>query len=299
VNRPPAPLAAAIIAAVQLSTRPRLIALDLDGTVVNGENRIPPATLKELAACRAAGIELAFLTGRRPKTAGKHLDVINLPAHVATNSGSLVWRYPSWQSIARQFFPAELVQPVATLLAPHSANFYVDSLAHGFEFFYLDRQPTPALDIYLERWGFEARRIKDPAEMAGFEITQIAMPGDDEIVHALRDSISGSYDGQLLALAVKWPLIPTLCLEIFHPRANKGAALARIASELNLTRRQIVAVGDDTNDAAMLEWAGYGIAMPQANELTRASADYVLAGTGPEDMPGLLEQLRALPDGED
>ncbi|MBN2083295.1 HAD family phosphatase [bacterium] len=280
---------------MQLSTRPRLIALDLDGTVVDSRNKIPPATVRELAACHADGIRLAFLTGRRPKTAGKHLDVINLPALVATNSGCLVWHYPAWRSISRQFFPAELVQPVAQLLAPHSANFYVDSLTDGFEFFYLERQPTPALETYLEHWGFEARRIQDPVEMAGFNITQIAMPGDDATVHALRDRITGSYDGQLLAMAVKWPLIPTLCLEIFHPRANKGAALARIASELNLTRSQIVAVGDDTNDAAMLEWAGFGIAMPQANELTRASADHVLEGTGPEDLPGLLEKLRQLP----
>jgi len=273
-----------------------MLGLDLDGTVVDGTNRIPAQTIAELRACEQAGIRLAFLTGRRPRTAGYHLDKIGLPAYVATNSGCLLWEYPTWQSLKRQLFPAELVQPLAELLAPHSVNFYVDSLEHDFEFFYLKRQHSPQLEEYLHRWNFVAREIAEPAAMAGYGITQVAMPHAEEVVRGLRDAVAARFDGRVLALAVRWPLIPTLCLELFHPDANKGAALQHFAELLNVPRERVAAVGDDVNDLAMIEWAGWGVAMPQAGSETQAAADEVLEGDEAEALAPLLRRLRELPE---
>jgi hydroxymethylpyrimidine pyrophosphatase-like HAD family hydrolase len=282
--------------AVQPVRRPLLLGLDLDGTVVDAANEVPAETIAELRACEEAGIRLAFLTGRRPRTAGFQLKKVGLPAYVATNSGCMLWEYPAWQPLRRQLFPADLVQPVAGLLAPYSVNFYVDSEEHGFEFFYLKREHSPQLEEYLTRWHFVSREIADPAEMAGFGITQVAMPHSDAVVRGLRDAVAARYDGRVLALAVRWPLIPTLCLELFHPEGNKGSALQYFAELAGVQRERVAAVGDDVNDLAMLAWAGWGAAMPQAGEETRAAADEVLEGEGAESLPPLLRRLRELPE---
>jgi len=273
-----------------------LLALDLDGTVVDSHNCIPEETIAELRACEQAGISLAFLTGRRPRTAGLQLEKIGLPAYVATNSGCMLWEYPAWQSLGRRLFPAELVQPLAELLAPHSVNFYVDTQAHDFEFFYLKREHSPLLDEYLTRWNFAARVIADPLEMEGYRVTQVAMPHADDVVRARRDEIAARYDSRVLALAVRWPLIPTLCLELFHPDGNKGSALQHFAELAGVERGRVAAVGDDVNDLAMIEWAGWGAAMPQAGEETQAAADEVLAGDETEALAPLLKRLRELPE---
>jgi len=280
---------------VSIAARPQLIGLDLDGTVVDGNNEVMPAVREQLQACRRAGIALAFLTGRRPHTAGKHLDAIGLPALAATNSGCLLWEYPGWKQLERRMFPSELVQPIAELLAPYSANFYVDASRTGFEFFCLDRQPTPALDEYLERWAGQARRIQDPAEMAGYEITQVAMPAPDAEVLRLRDAIRGRYDGQVLALAVHWPLVPSRTLELFSPEANKGSALAFFAARLGIGQQRVLAVGDDVNDQAMIEWAAHGVAMPQSTGGLEQHADEVLSGSKAETLAALLRRVRELP----
>jgi hypothetical protein len=86
---PPRGVKAAAITAVQPARRPLLLGLDLDGTVVDADNDIPAQTIEELQACARAGIRLAFLTGRRPRTAGFQLGKLGLPAYVATNSGCL------------------------------------------------------------------------------------------------------------------------------------------------------------------------------------------------------------------
>lgn len=274
--------------------RPRLIGLDLDGTVVNADNEVLPEVSAALRACHEVGIALAFLTGRRPLTAAKHLDAIGLSALVATNSGCLLWEYPAWRQLERRMFPAELVQPVAELLAPYSANFYVDAQQTGFEFFYLDRQPTPALDEYLRRWAKQARRINDPAAMAGFEITQVAMPASDEEVLRKRDEVRRQFDGQVLALAVHWPLVPARTLELFHPLANKGSALECFAKRLGVEQNRTLAIGDDVNDEAMISWAAHGVAMPASTGGLDAAADEVLQGGQAEALCGLLERLRDL-----
>jgi Cof subfamily protein (haloacid dehalogenase superfamily) len=283
------------MALVPLLARPRLIALDLDGTVVDNSNEVPEPTLAQLRACAGMGIELAFLSGRRPRTATKHLDRIGLRSFVATNSGCLLWRYPGWVQLARRAFPPDLVQPIAELLIPYSANFYVDGMRHGFEYYYLDRQPSPVLDLYLKRWGFEARRIADPEEMDRYEITQVAVHASEQEVLRLRDEVRTRFGGRVLALAVRWPLLDELVLELFHPQANKGSALAFFADQLGLGPSDCLAVGDDVNDLAMLRWAGWGVAMPGATVEVRAGADETLAGDGPQALALLLEKVLAMP----
>ncbi len=275
--------------------RPKLIALDLDGTVVNNANTIPPETADALRACHAAGIALAFLTGRRPATTAQHLDTLDLPCAVATNSGCLRWDYPGWRLTGARRFDPELIRPVADLLAPYSANFYVNSHEAGFEYYLLDRQPTPELEEYAVRHGFRIRRIASAAQLDGAPITQIAMPGPDEVVLALRDAITARFTGRVLALAVRWPLLGIMALELFHPLANKGDALSQFAGELGLEQERTLAAGDDVNDLAMLNWAGHGVAMPGASAAVVAAADEQLAGDGAHVLAPYLRGLLELP----
>jgi hydroxymethylpyrimidine pyrophosphatase-like HAD family hydrolase len=238
-----------------------------------------------------AGVQLAFLTGRRPLTAQPKLDHLELPGFAATNSGCLLWELPAWRQLRRQPFPAELVVPVAETLAPHSANFYVDASREGFEFFYLARQPSPELEQYMQRYGANARRITDPLELDGCEITQVALPAPPSIVEELRQRVCARFDGALLALSVRWPLLPAQALELFHPLANKGGALAYFAGLLGLGPEDVLAVGDDTNDLAMLEWAGWSVAMPHSAADVRAAARETLAGDGLDALADYLESL--------
>ena len=279
--------------------RPRLIGFDLDGTIVNSQNAIPECNVRALRAVHDAGIKLAFLTGRRPRTAGKHLDTIALPGLVATNSGCLLWDYPGWESLGKQFFPGEIVPEVAGMLAPHSVLFYVDSEAHGFEFFYLEREEAPALknyfDWYIEYWGLAARRVESLSDMEGYEITQIAMPNTRDIATPLCEAVKARYDGQVLAMAVRWPLLKDcVALELFHPAANKGAALELFAGRLGIDQTDVMAVGDDVNDLAMINWAGTGVAMPNASPELTGVADVHLDGDGVESLAEFLDGILAL-----
>lgn len=283
---------------MQINYRPRLIGLDMDGTLVDEHNRVPEENIAALHACRAAGIELAILTGRRPRTAGPLLDSIGLKLLVATNSGCLLWEYPAWKQLQRRMFPAEHLATLAELTAPHTINFYLDASVAGIEFIQLLRESTPEIDLHWQRYGQNTRQIHDVAELEGYTVSQAALPANGELVAELLGRVRATLDGQVLALAVRWPLLPTMALEVFHPMANKGAALAFFAERLGIAREATMAVGDDTNDIAMLKWAALGVAMPQAQAEVRSAASVVLDGNGARSLAPFLLQLASLPSAD-
>ncbi len=275
-----------------MADKPKLIGLDLDGTVVGNDNQICETNLCAIRSCHERGIHFAFLTGRRPLTAKKHLDTLGIPGFVATNSGCLLWEYPEWKQLERRMFPQHLLLPIAAALAPHSANFHVDSSETGFEFIHLERDSNPALDEYMVRYGKNTKHITDPQELTGFNVTQIAMPAQNpEVVRQLRKKITTMFKSQVLAMAVRWPLMDVLALELFNPEANKGSALADFARRSGLTSADCLAAGDDVNDIPMLTWAGTSLAMPQAGAEVVAVANHKLEGNGVEALGQYLQKV--------
>ena len=277
-----------------LTRRPRLVALDLDGTVVDENNEIPAGNLRAIRSLVDAGVHVAILTGRRMHTARQHLEALGLPLYAATNSGCILWDYPSEERLAVSYFPAELVVPLARLLAPHSLSYFIADSTDGAEFLYLEREPNPYYDTFRERFVTRIHPVQDVEELAGHNVTQLALPHRTEVVTELHARVQAEYGERLIALNVNWPLVPTMALEVFGPQGHKGGALADIAKRLGIVAADVVAVGDDVNDIAMLRWAGQGVAMGHAGPQVRSSADRTLAEPGAAALAPYLESLLAL-----
>jgi len=267
--------------------RPRLIALDLDGTMLDQLEGPCPQMLTALEYCLAQGIQLAFLTGRRPKTCRMGLSGFSGPAYIATNSGCLTWRYPGWERLGRRTLGAELVQPLLELLAPYTVNLYCDAGVDDTGVVHLRRQCTSEMEVSRERFGYHAVSRSDICGVDLSQVTQLALPASPELVLELQQKVRTALGEKVLALSVGWPLVPCQALEVFAADAHKGNALAGFARREGLDREEVLAVGDDTNDISMLEWAGWGVVMPHANAETAAAADVQLKPDG-RSGPALL-----------
>lgn len=191
--------------------------------------------------------------------------------------------------------PQALIAPLAGLTAPHTVNFYCDSSQCPYEFIQLRRETTPEVAEHLRRYGANVHIVDDVAEVAGHPITQLALPAASSITEMLRDRVCAALDGQVLALSVRWPLLPTVALEVFGSEATKGRALHYFAERVGVPRNACLAVGDDVNDLTMLEWAGHSVAMPHAGSEVHVAADESLAGDGPRALAPYLEALLRLP----
>jgi Cof subfamily protein (haloacid dehalogenase superfamily) len=263
--------------------RPRLIGLDLDGTVLDDRGALRESMLEALLACRAAGIELAFLTGRRPGPTRQALERYLDRAAICTNSGCLLWDYPDFASLcAPRLFPRELLETVVDTLAPWSLNLYHDCGPDEAGRILLLRKSTPEFAHNRELYGRESPVIHSldelPVVLGERQLTQLALPCNREMALELEQHVVEQCGDALLTLVVRWPLVPCHALELYHPDAHKGRALEHFAARLGIPQAEVLAAGDDRNDIAMLRWAGWAVAMPHSEDDVRAVADVVLSG---------------------
>ena len=254
---------------------PRLVALDIDGTLFDNqpppgeqpgvvEERISPAVVDAVRRAYGAGAHVVLATGRSTFGITQVWDLLGLPAEgrevlsVASN-GSVTFRYP----------PVEVRSTVT-----FDASEIVKML--------LEEVPQAAVAVEEIGVGYRINREFPDGEITGEMILQsvdelVAQPVTRVII---RDPHSS--EEEFLALAEKLGMQGTnyfigwtAWLDIAPEGVSKASALAEVCGELGVDRTDVLAIGDGRNDVEMLRWAGRGVAMGQAPLEVQEAADDV------------------------
>lgn len=244
---------------------PRLIAIDIDGTLLAPGNVLAPAAERELGRARDAGLRIVLATGRMYRSAAAWAERLGLDGPIIAYNGGLIVEHPSAAVWRRRPVPLQAARAVAAAC-----------LAHGWylQAYYGDRLYVPAAgekaDGYCRTAGVTAdvdpdriwrprRRptkllvIEDPARMAQVAAVLAAAAGDR------------------LELATSFPHY----LEIQAHGVSKASALRWLARRLGVPRAAVMAIGDGANDLAMVGFAGTGVAVANAVPQVRAAAAIV------------------------
>ncbi|QQS02379.1 MAG: HAD-IIB family hydrolase [Austwickia sp.] len=259
-----------------------LVALDIDGTILHHDGTLSPVVADAVAGARDAGHEVVIATGRSLLSAlpvARRLGLTD--GYLVTSNGAVV---------------AELDEAAA-----HGARIV---LTETFD-------PAPALAALRGSWpdarvaveevglGFKVSAEFDPGELDG----RIRVVDWDELISGPATRVtfrSPSGTAQdFLALVervglkgVNYAVGFTAWLDIAAEGVSKASGLERVRSWEQIARSRTVAVGDQRNDCEMLSWAACGVAMGNAPDEVKASADLVAAHVLQD---GLADVLRALP----
>lgn len=256
-----------------------LIALDVDGTLLDSSGTLRPAVREAVRSAAARGIRLALVTGRRLAATLPVAECLGVPAYLLACHGALAVdpeQRPMWQEgipmsaargaleLARHLGLAPFVYlrrrrrgtPVEELLYPRDA----DGAAWSW---------FPPDDPCLRPVDGLPRLAVRP-----IRISAVAPPGP---VRRYRQLLRERLAGRVGLFATDDLFAGNLVVEVLPPRTHKGRALERLARRLGVPRHQVLAVGDYHNDTEMIRWAGVGVAMGNAPEPVRAAADWVTA----------------------
>ena len=257
---------------------PRLIAIDVDGTLLpTGSQRISDRNARALRAAQEAGITVAIATGRRPAYTVPLLAGLGLRADtpliasngavLSTLGGGVIDRCHMQSRVARGL--CGVLRPFGTVVftfdRPGRGELVLEDVdqAHG----------RIAMWVETNRNAIE---IVKPLELA-------LVDGDDPIQGMAAGTIFEMREAEKALKASEWaveceavrteyPARDISILDLLPPGVSKGWALERLAAKLGVDRNETMAIGDNWNDADMLEWAGQGIVMANAAEELRALA---------------------------
>jgi Cof subfamily protein (haloacid dehalogenase superfamily) len=260
----------------------RLLATDIDGTLLNPQFQISEGDLAALRRAHAAGIEIILVTGRRHDFALPIAKQLGFDLWLISSNGA-VTRSLDGETFHRDMMPAETCLRLCGAMREFRGHTVLTFDQETKGAIVLERMD--ALNDSIRRWleknmayieivkPIENALVKDPVQ-AMFCGSMARM---SEALTVLGNS---GLDGKVTVLRTEYPERDLSMIDVLNAGCSKGHALARWAKRRGFRRDEVMAIGDNHNDVEMLEFAGHPVIMGNACEELRGRGWMVTLGNG-------------------
>lgn len=254
----------------------KLLALDLDGTLLDSRGQIPESNRAAIRSAEGAGVLVTIATGRRFRDARPVGLELELNAPLVTHNGALLKYAGSLETVAASLLDQETTREIVRVGTLYGGDALVSADPHGQGSLLYDR--VSDFNIPLQRYLSWATRLHgDDAENAVAHVSDLRDAlSDHQVIHI---SFSGTCDamGRMVdflgnELADSVTILPTIyprldftLIDILPPGTTKGTGLETLARSLAISPEEIMVVGDNFNDLGMLEFAGTPVVMGNAD----------------------------------
>jgi Cof subfamily protein (haloacid dehalogenase superfamily) len=274
----------------------RLLATDIDGTLLNPQFQVSEGDLVALRKAHAAGIEIVLVTGRRHTFALPIAKQLGFDLWLISSNGA-VTRSLSGETFHRDMMPAETCRRLCGAMQEFRGNTVLtfDNETKGA--IVLERMDE--LGSSIRRWlekNMEYIQFVVPIERAlvGDPVQAMFCGTMARMREALQALESAGMDGTVTVLRTEYPARDLSMIDVLNAGCSKGHALERWAAHRGYRREEVMAVGDNYNDIEMLEFAGHPVIMGNACEELRGRGWTVTRGN---DACGVAAAIEAVISG--
>jgi Cof subfamily protein (haloacid dehalogenase superfamily) len=261
----------------------RLVATDLDGTLVRSDGQVSGYTAEVLAKVEAAGVPVVFVTGRPLRWTEEVFEHVGEHGLAVVSNGALVWDVARHRPhLERPIEPALGIE-VCELLreAIPGTSFAVETLdGIGLEEAFRERNHVPV----------DARRAP-VGELFERPALKLLARHEQLSPQEFWDAAEAVVEGRLV---ITWSS-STALLEISAPGVTKASTLELLCTDLGIDAADVVAFGDMPNDLPMLTWAGTSYAMANAHPTVREAARHTAPANDEDGVARVLARLLDLP----
>ncbi|MCL5291326.1 MAG: Cof-type HAD-IIB family hydrolase [Actinobacteria bacterium] len=257
----------------------KLVAIDLDGTLLTEGYEIEPAALDAIQSAAKMGVKFTIATGRMHGSAARFAEELGVEVPLITYNGSVVRCAISGNEYRHLKVPREAAIKALSLVGSDRALRYV---------FTYDRVITDTPDEWTDRYarilGVEMHLTEDLANTSlDDDPTMIVFMCEEGRTKMTTDLLAQELDSSVrLTNSNPW------FVDVLHKDASKASSLRYVADKLGILIEETIAIGDSWNDLEMIEAAGVGVAVANATEKLKERADYV---TSAERGAGVAEVL--------
>ncbi|MGH3754833.1 MAG: HAD family hydrolase [Pseudonocardiaceae bacterium] len=265
---------------------PRLVASDVDGTLLDRTDRISARTRAAVHRVLAAGIPFVLVTGRPPRWIPPVAELLGHAGPTVCANGAVLYDAAADRvSYSANLDPGQLRDAATVVAAVLPGAKLAVELPTG-------SAAVTGADQFLAEPGYThpwpgADSAPAPREeLLGRPAIKMLVSQPDASSDVMAAAV-----GEILGAALGITFSTCLGLiELSAPGVTKGTGLARLAGELGIPAADVVAVGDMPNDLPMLQWAGYGVAMANAHPAVLDAADEITAGNSEDGLAMILER---------
>lgn len=267
--------------------RYRLLAIDLDGTLLDSRREVPRENAEALRSAAAAGVVIAVVTGRRFPALRPFVEPLGLETYVVANSGALIRKGLEGPILLRRMLPLDIANSVLEIAEEAGVEPVVHDGpdAEGHLLLRESALRSKSMGRYLNKSSPPPRWVSHFAlERAP---VQIGFTGGVAEIRGLENHLAQELGARSMRASfarTEYPSEDLGLLDVLSAEATKAKALEFLVALLGMEMRQAMAVGDNWNDLEMLERAGLGVVMANASSELRSRG---LAETRSNDEAGV------------
>ncbi len=254
----------------------KLLALDLDGTLLNSQGQIPDINKKAIRSAEEKGVLVTIATGRRFRDARPVGIGLELNAPLITHNGALVKYAESLETVAFSLLNKETSLEIIRVGKEFGGDALVSSDPHGRGTLMYDRVSDDNIPLQkyvswskrlhgddAERAVVHVERLEDELDSA--EVIHISFSGSCDAMAEMEAVLDAELGSSVTLLSTIYPHLDFTLIDILPPDASKGVGLEKLAAINGLTSENVMSIGDNFNDLAMLEFAGTPVVMGNAD----------------------------------
>jgi 5-amino-6-(5-phospho-D-ribitylamino)uracil phosphatase len=271
-----------------------LLAIDLDGTLLDSQHALPPENREALHRAHQAGMKIVLCTGRAFTETRPVLERIGLDLDAAVSVfGALVTEVASGRTLERTAIPLDVAHAVAEWFQQQGfpVLWLTDAYEVGSDGYVLaGPRRHPAVDQWIERSPCAVENVERlPAGCAA--PVRLSIIEERAVLEEVSAGLSGAFDGRLTHNVLHAPPYRLSLIEAFAPGVNKWYGIEKLCRRWGIDPARTVAVGDDVNDLDMVRRAGLGVAVANARPAVQAVADRLTASNDACGVAKLIDEL--------
>ena len=252
----------------------KLIAIDMDGTLLYSRNEITPRVREAILAATEKGVKIVISTGRIYSSARQYTRLLGIETPIISSNGALIRKDD--ENLYKCSIPRDALEEATNLLMDYDDIYY---RMYGDEVYYSKKEGRAVKDFMNWNEGqkpedqIKIKIISNPLEIfrEGEDILKMFLVQEDthqkrygELISKL-SKIKGVYCVSSMPKS----------MDVINKNVSKGNALEHLAKRYNITSNNIMAIGDNYNDIEMIQFAGIGVAMGNADDEVKRKADFV------------------------
>ena len=262
----------------------KLIALDIDGTLLTPQGELTERNRAAIVRARAAGVMVVLVTGRRFGSARALLLEKELDLPLVSHNGALTKDIETLETLDYHPLDADIAREIIRLGREDGADILCCDDPHGLGKLVIEgvSPANLALRRYLDRYRDAVVEVTDLFDYVDHAPIQLMFSGACAPMDALAERLTTLIGDRIQLFKTRYRTADLTILDALSPTASKGGSLAAIATQHAIDPAEIMAIGDNHNDLTMLRYAGLGVVMANAEEELRR-LDFVVTASNEEN----------------